>query len=559
MNEVEKNLSGERALDFIKLSFELKSSKLYKEAIEMLYKALSCPDIGDGRCEIMSQIAHLYFKLKNIDRAIEQYERALDIDEHHEASLLGLSDVYFSLADYDKALEIMEKLCHDKPSESNYVFYFKILFELKKYAKIQAVWNDLKAEYKENEELMYVLSKTLADDKKNILIELLEKNPENKLALLDYAEIVIEENNFKLALELLLKAKKIKEDFAVEFRLGYVYFNLAEYQKAIEAYLRALEFNPTSDRVYFELASAYIENFWYDEALIAVSRSIELADNIEDVDSRRLLYAWLNYKIGKSDKAKALLDSFNESSKLYEDAKILKYVILYSEGDVIISKLQLEILLRSNPENPLIISTLGRIYKQMQYETRAIEIYQKGLTISPNSIEFMSELTDLYIDKNEYEKAWELIEKLENINTKILPTYNSKARIYYRKKEYEKAYLELKKYIDLDKNNAEVYYFAGLILNDDNKPELAIEHLETAIRLSPEIGKYYSQIAKSYEIMGKMEIAMTWAKEACIVSGNDPLFLERAYELAQNANFEEDIRSFEVRLKYFKNNSNKAI
>ena len=34
MNEVEKNLSGERALDFIKLSFELKSSKLYKELYE---------------------------------------------------------------------------------------------------------------------------------------------------------------------------------------------------------------------------------------------------------------------------------------------------------------------------------------------------------------------------------------------------------------------------------------------------------------------------------------------------------------------------------------------
>ncbi|MBR1977046.1 tetratricopeptide repeat protein, partial [bacterium] len=103
MNEVEKNLSGERALDFIRLSFELKSSKLYKEAIEMLYKALSCPDIGDGKCEIMSQIADLYFKLKNIDRAIEQYEKALDINERHEASLLGLSDIYFSLADYDKA------------------------------------------------------------------------------------------------------------------------------------------------------------------------------------------------------------------------------------------------------------------------------------------------------------------------------------------------------------------------------------------------------------------------------------------------------------------------
>ncbi|MBR1976665.1 tetratricopeptide repeat protein, partial [bacterium] len=430
---------------------------------------------------------------------------------------------------------------------------------LKKYAKIQAVWNDLKPEYKENEDLMYILSKSLTDDKKNILIKILEKNLENRLALLDYAEIAIEENNFNLSLDLLLKAKNLKDDFAVEFRLGYTYFNLAEYQKSIDAYLRALEFNPTSDKVYYELASAYIENFWYDEALIAVNRSIELAKNEEDIDSRKLLCAWLNHKIGKSDKAKIILDSFQIDSKLYEDSKILKYVISYSEGDVVISKLQLEILLRSNPENPLIISTLGKIYKQMQHAARAIEIYNKGLEISPNSIEFMSELADLYIDINDFKNAWELIDRLEKINNRILAIYNSKARIYYREKEYEKAYAELKKYIDLDKNNAEVYYFAGLILNDNNKPEQAIEHLETAIRLSPGIGKYYSQIAKSYEIMGKMEIAMTWAKEACIVSENDPLFLERAYELARAANFEEDIRSFEVRLKYFKSGGNRII
>lgn len=552
MNEVEKNLSGERALDFIKLSFELKGSKLYKEAIEMLYKALSCPDIGDGRCEIMSQIAQLYFELKNIDRAIEQYERALDIDEGHEASLIGLSNVYFSLADYDKALEIMEKLCHDKPNESNYVFYFKILFELKKYVKIQAVWNDLQPEYKKNEELMYILSKSLAGDRKNILSELLEKNPENRLALLDLAEIIIEENNFKQALELLLRAKKIKDDFALEFRLGYTYFNLAQYQKAIDAYLKALEFNPTSDKVYYELASAYIEIFWFDEALIATNRSIELATSTEEVDKRRLLCAWLNYKTGKLDKAKALLDSFDENSKVYEDSKILKYVIMYNEGDVVISKLQLEILLRSNPDNPLILSTLGKIYKQMQYEIKAIEIYEKGLEVSPNSVEFMSELADLYIDKNDYEHAFELIDRLEKINDKILSIYNSKARIFYRKKEYEKAYSELKKYIDLDKNNAEVYYFAGLILNDDNKPLDGISHLEIAIKLNPEVGKYYSQLAKSYEILGKLEIAMAWAKEACIVSGNEPVFLEQALEIARKAGFKEDERSFEVRLKYFK-------
>ena len=41
----------------------------------------------------------------------------------------------------------------------------------------------LNGKYKENEELMYILSKSLTDDKKNVLADLLEKNPENRLAL----------------------------------------------------------------------------------------------------------------------------------------------------------------------------------------------------------------------------------------------------------------------------------------------------------------------------------------------------------------------------------------
>jgi len=37
----------ESSIYYIKKSFELKNLKLYKEAIEMLYKALSCDDLGD--------------------------------------------------------------------------------------------------------------------------------------------------------------------------------------------------------------------------------------------------------------------------------------------------------------------------------------------------------------------------------------------------------------------------------------------------------------------------------------------------------------------------------
>ena len=39
----------ESAIYYIKKSFELKNLKLYKEAVEMLYKALSCEDLPAGK------------------------------------------------------------------------------------------------------------------------------------------------------------------------------------------------------------------------------------------------------------------------------------------------------------------------------------------------------------------------------------------------------------------------------------------------------------------------------------------------------------------------------
>ena len=64
----------ENSIDYIKKSFELKNSKLYKEAIEMLYKALELEE-GRANTEIISQIGDLYVLLKNYERAIEEYEK----------------------------------------------------------------------------------------------------------------------------------------------------------------------------------------------------------------------------------------------------------------------------------------------------------------------------------------------------------------------------------------------------------------------------------------------------------------------------------------------------
>ena len=77
-------------LKYIKESFKLKNQKLYKEAIESLYKVLEGETDDKTYIEVISQIGDLHILLKNYDHAIEQYEHVLEIDKTHEHSLSKL-------------------------------------------------------------------------------------------------------------------------------------------------------------------------------------------------------------------------------------------------------------------------------------------------------------------------------------------------------------------------------------------------------------------------------------------------------------------------------------
>ena len=57
----------EEIIQYIKRAFELKNQECYKQAIEMLYKAIS---IEPDNMEILFQLGELYYLLHNYTRAI---------------------------------------------------------------------------------------------------------------------------------------------------------------------------------------------------------------------------------------------------------------------------------------------------------------------------------------------------------------------------------------------------------------------------------------------------------------------------------------------------------
>ena len=59
-------------LEYVKQSFDLKAKGFYKQAIEMLYKAL---EIENDNNELLFQLGELYFLLNNYPRAVQYIEK----------------------------------------------------------------------------------------------------------------------------------------------------------------------------------------------------------------------------------------------------------------------------------------------------------------------------------------------------------------------------------------------------------------------------------------------------------------------------------------------------
>ena len=77
-------MQNSEVIEYIKQAFELKSQKCYKQAIEMLYKAL---EIENDNIEILFQLGELYFMLKNFSRSCHYLEKVLLKDNKHIEAL----------------------------------------------------------------------------------------------------------------------------------------------------------------------------------------------------------------------------------------------------------------------------------------------------------------------------------------------------------------------------------------------------------------------------------------------------------------------------------------
>lgn len=544
------NNHEQEKIEYIKKSFELKHQKRYKESIEVLYKVLEFENSSEDCVEILSQLGDLYSLLGSFDRAVEQYQKALSLNENHQHSLQQIFEIHFKTNQLNKALKIAISMCENNKNFKNYHNYLRALIALDKKQDAIELFNTLDENFKLDCDILYLIS-TISEEKKEIILKrILEIDVSYTFANVDMATIEFNRNNFDKVISYCINAND--EHPLALYYLARIESDRHNYSRAIELYLKAIELDNDNHDFYFDLAKAYTDVSWLNEAMLALKKSINMSvvkNNTIDIDEKHFLSGWILIKLNQATKALLSLNLIKKDSNLYSKAQVLIQIINLKNSNVAAAITKLEELYLNEKDNLILLDTLALAYKELKLYKKAINMYKQALALNPDSIYYNLELIDLLIDDKNYDESMELINKFQQKYEACPAIYNSLTRIYYRLKDLGKALGSIDEYLKLDINNPESYYFKGLILNDLEKYKQAKDSIYSAIRLNPTIAKYYYQMARSYIGLKEYENALLYSKEAIEINPNEINYKKQAYEISVLIGNEEQIYNFKKQLE----------
>ncbi len=256
----------------------LSGKKNYTEALKL---AETVP--LEKRTKIyFKDVGIVYANLKEYEKAIEYYQKAIEMDEKWAVPYFNLGIVYKNLKEYEKAIE----------------YYQKAIEMDEKWA---VPYNNLGIVYKnlkEYEKAIEYYQKAIEMDEKWAY-------PYNNLG-----NVYVDLKEYEKAIEYYQKAIEMDEKYAVPYNnLGIVYANLKEYEKAIEYYQKAIEMDD-SDKNDIDIIESTITELLKSKKA-KESYLVELEESLREISQAgnpfefiaKYVNVYRRYVFGKEEKA----------------------------------------------------------------------------------------------------------------------------------------------------------------------------------------------------------------------------------------------------------------
>ncbi len=252
----------------------------------------------------------------------------------------------------------------------------------------------------------YALRSAVQKDDKDAIADLnkaVELQPEKPDYLRLRAEHLYEQDKYDEALADTDLALKLEPDHADTNELrGMILLSLNKYDEALKSFDRSSELSPEAPLPYQHRGELYRQKGDMQKALEQLTKALELSPkNI----STLLVRAGVYYELKQPEKALEDIDKAIELQPTLAQPHLMKVEILASTNHLDEAIAHLQKLLKTAPDNELILDRLGAFYLMANRPRKAIESATQILSHDPDNFAARRLRADAYLNIGKHAEA----------------------------------------------------------------------------------------------------------------------------------------------------------
>jgi tetratricopeptide (TPR) repeat protein len=284
--EIQRQVGSETATLVTFLTGLLKlGSGDYQTAVERFEQMLEEDDLSTfvRRSDLYFNLGYSYDELGEYKRAIENYDKVIEINQRDVSAYNNRGIVYKHIGDYVRAIEDFDKALEINPQDLNaYTNRGSVYYDLRDYYR--AIEDFGKAiEINPSDAVAYcnhgIAYYRLGDRERAIqdFDKAIESHPQYACAYINRANVLSELEKYQLAIKDYNKAIEINpQDTIAYINRGALYAKLGKYRRAIRDYDKAIEINPKSADAYYNRGIAHHKLRENEQALEDYGRTIAI-------------------------------------------------------------------------------------------------------------------------------------------------------------------------------------------------------------------------------------------------------------------------------------------
>ena len=278
--------------------------------------------------------------------------------------------------------------------------------------------------------------------------------------------------------------------------MGVLAVGLGKTEAALPFFKVALEINSNVVQFWLSYVDALIKLGRVDEAKKALKRAKQNGVNT-DLGQFEVYKSQLNEtnRIEQERDTSSLNDKLNFVINLCEKGK-------HEEALHIASKILIDY-----PNSFIVYNIMGAAYQAIGETHKAIEAFEKSISINPNFADAHNNLGLAYQTQRKPDKAIDAFNKAISINPKYVDAYFNRGLSLDYIGNFEKAVESFIKVTALNPKHAEAYYSLGMAHKKLGKLKNAKNAYQKAIALEPSFGDAYNNLGNVLKSQGLLEEA----------------------------------------------------